>query len=61
MGLVISYANKWEDFPTILGKGWRFPGAGPPPTPGSCSSAAELSCLVEGGLRSSLACHLGPI
>ena len=26
IGWVISYANKWEITPTILGKGWRFPG-----------------------------------
>ena len=27
--------------PTILGKGWRFPGFQPPPTPWSFSSALE--------------------
>ena len=29
--------------PTFLGKGWRFPGFGPPPTPWSFNSALELS------------------
>ena len=29
--------------PTILGKGWRFPGFGPPPTPWSFDSALKLS------------------
>ena len=31
--------------PTILGKGWRFPGFGPPPTPWSFDSALELAPL----------------
>ena len=32
MGWVISWANEWEDFPTILGKGRGFPGIGLLPT-----------------------------
>ena len=31
--------------PTILGKGQRFPGFGPPPTPWSFDSVLELSPL----------------
>ena len=31
--------------PAILGRGWRFPGFGPPPTPWSFDSALELAPL----------------
>ena len=32
MGWVISQASERVNYPTILGKGQRFPGTGPPPT-----------------------------
>ena len=33
MGWVISQTNEWEDYSKYFGgKGWRFPGIGPPPT-----------------------------
>ena len=36
---------------TILRKGWKFPGIGPPPTPWSFDSALELSwclwCVIQ--------------
>ena len=36
--------------PTLLGKGWRFPGTGPPPTYGSLLVDLETVTLWE--------CHL---
>ena len=37
--------------PTVFGKGWRFPGFGPPPTPWSFNSAVKLSwhlwCVIS--------------
>ena len=64
----LKWTDEWEDYSNYSGKGRRFPGSGPPPTPWLCNRALELSrrlwCVVslaDWGPRSSLVCHLGPV